>query len=112
MEKRIEFGGLLDIYGSLLTPRQRECMRLFYVEDLTAPEIAAETGVSRQAVHDALRSAENQLSLYESHIGAWRTRNRLEEARELLNGVEAARGKQSLDKARAILDQEVADIGV
>ncbi len=112
MEKRIEYGGLLEIYGSLLTPRQEECMRLFYVEDVTAPEIAAQTGVSRQAVHDALRSAENQLSLYEERIGALKMRRRMEEAGELIGSFLSTSDETALMRARALLDQEVTDIGV
>ena len=112
MEKRIEYGSLFEMYGPLLTPRQRECMRLFYVEDVTAPEIAAQTGVSRQAVHETLRSAENQLALWEERIRAADMRQRMEEARELLEGVEPARGQEKLERAKELLDQEVTESGI
>ena len=112
MEKRIEYGDLFEIYGSLLTPRQRECVRLFYLEDVTAPEIAAQTGVSRQAVHEALRAAENQLALWESRIRAGDMRRRMVLAQELLEGVEAAKGQDGLDAARELLDQEVTESGI
>ena len=112
MEKRIEYGGLFEIYGSLLTPRQQECMRLFYLEDVTAPEIAANTGVSRQAVHEALRAAEKELSHLESQIRAYDMRCRMDEARELLDGVEVKTGLENLEQAKELLDQEVTGIGI
>lgn len=63
---------LYDIYGSLLTERQRDVLRLYYSFNLSLTEIAAEYGVSRQAVHDLIRRAlmsiegfEEKLKLYE-----------------------------------------------
>ena len=48
---------LYDFYGSLLTDRQREVMELYYGENLSLSEIAAEFSISRQGVHDALKNA-------------------------------------------------------
>lgn len=41
---------LYDFYGSLLTDRQREVMELYYGENLSLSEIAAEFSISRQGV--------------------------------------------------------------
>jgi 16S rRNA (guanine1207-N2)-methyltransferase len=57
---------LLDAYGALLTPRQREVLRRYFAEDLSLGEIAAQMRVSRQAVHDGLRRALDALARYES----------------------------------------------
>ena len=58
--------------GALLTDRQRQMLRLRVEEDLSLSEIAESCGVSRQAVHDALRKAENTLDDTEKKLGAVR----------------------------------------
>jgi len=65
-------GALLDCYGALLTARQRECLELYYNENLTLAEIAEVFHISRQAVHDAMRHGEEQLEEYEAalHLAA------------------------------------------
>lgn len=63
---------LLDFYGALLTDRQRDMLRLRVEEDLSLSEIAESCSVSRQAVHDALRKAENTLDDTERKLGAVR----------------------------------------
>ncbi len=60
---------LYDFYGSLLTDRQREVMELYYGENLSLSEIAAEFSISRQGVHDALKNAGRALHEYEQKLG-------------------------------------------
>ena len=52
---------LLDYYGELLSQKQRTCFDLYYNQDLSLSEIAAELGVSRQGVHELLARAEATL---------------------------------------------------
>ena len=52
LEKKIELNWLSAFYGGLLTPKQRDVMRMHCEEDLSLGEIAQEAGISRQAVHD------------------------------------------------------------
>ena len=59
---------LYDFYGSLLTDRQREVMELYYGENLSLSEIAAEFSISRQGVHDALKNAGRALHEYEQKL--------------------------------------------
>ena len=60
---------MLEAYGALLTERQREFVRLHCHKDLSFGEIAREFGVSRQAVHDAVRQAEITMEQYEARLG-------------------------------------------
>ena len=60
---------LYDYYGSLLTPRQRECFELRYNQDLSLGEIGEELGISRQGVHDNLTRAEALLRNMEAKTG-------------------------------------------
>ena len=59
---------LYDFYGALLTVKQRQVMALYHEENLSLSEIAQEFGVSRQAVHDTLKKAEQALSEYEEKL--------------------------------------------
>ncbi|MBQ9015354.1 MAG: YlxM family DNA-binding protein [Firmicutes bacterium] len=60
---------LYDFYGQLLTKRQQQVMELYHGENLSLAEIAEEFGISRQGVHDALRSARKALDGYEEKLG-------------------------------------------
>jgi predicted DNA-binding protein YlxM (UPF0122 family) len=69
LARTVRIGRLLEIYGALLTERQREFVRFHYHEDLSFGEIARDHGVSRQAVHDAVRQAEAAMEHYEAGLG-------------------------------------------
>ncbi len=60
---------LFDVYGELLTPRQRKFFSLHYEQDLSLGEISDEFGITRQAVYDILKRAENSLENYETRLG-------------------------------------------
>ncbi len=59
---------LYDFYGALLSERQRQVMELYHEENLTLAEIAAEFGISRQGVHDALKNGQKALEEYEDKL--------------------------------------------
>ena len=75
---------LLDYYGELLTPRQRECYELHYNDDLSLSEIAENEGITRQGVRDAIKRAEGQLLEMEARLGVAK---RFREMRESLNQI-------------------------
>lgn len=69
IERIAENSLLYDFYGQLLSKRQREVMALYHEENLSLSEIAEEFGISRQAVHDTLKKAEQALGGYEQKLG-------------------------------------------
>lgn len=68
-QQRMRLGRLFDIYGGLLTEKQRSCLGLYFYDDLSLSEISEELGVSRQAVHDLLKRVEQILERYEATLG-------------------------------------------
>ena len=69
LNKVLRVGQLYDFYNALLTEKQRDCLNMHYLQDLSLAEIAEEFSVSRQAIHDILRRAEQTLEEYEEKLG-------------------------------------------
>ena len=67
--KHVELGRLLDLYGSLLTEKQRHLLDLTVNADLSLAELAETQGTSRQAVHETVRRAEISLRRFEKQLG-------------------------------------------
>ena len=82
---KIEFMRLWDTYSALLTPTQQEITNLYFNLDLTVSEIAAEKGISRQAVSDCLAGCKKQLEWYEEKLHVVELANELQQLKEILN---------------------------
>ena len=68
MERNVEQNLLYDFYGELLTAHQKEIYGEHILNDMTATEIAAEFGITRQAVHDMIRRCDKILEDYEARL--------------------------------------------
>ena len=68
MEKKVEISILLEIYGNLLTEKQKEYMNYYYNEDLSLSEIAENDGITRQAVMRILQKSSKKLEEYEQKL--------------------------------------------
>lgn len=113
MEKRVEYGWLLDFYGALLTEHRLRVMRMYLEEDLSLQEIADAMGITRQGVHDAINHAQKQLEVYEAKLGLLSRYRRLTEAvgecRTELDRVISGEDAQALVRAREAL-RRIEDI--
>ncbi len=79
-EKNLQIGYLLDFYGDILPERKRSVMDMYYNEDLSLAEIAAEIGISRQGVRDIIKKSEDELNFYEEKLGLAQKLRRAEES--------------------------------
>ena len=68
LEKRQQNIVLYDLYGGLLTEKQRNIFDLYYQNDYSIGEIAEELEISRQAVYDAIKRSEHILNEYEAKL--------------------------------------------
>jgi len=68
LNKHLRFNRLYDIYGKLLTDKQRNIMEQYFYDDLSLGEIAEHSVTSRQAVYDLLKRVEQILENYEDKL--------------------------------------------
>ncbi len=100
MEKHVELGCLLDLYGSFLTQRQRAVVDQTVNEDCSLSEIAEREGISRQGVRDTLVRGEKLLYELEARLGLLRLQRGLEALRESVGAVSE---KEMLARIDALL---------
>lgn len=68
LEKTTRMNFLFDFYQSLLTPKQKSYMALYYLDDFSLGEIAEKFNISRQAVYDNIKRTESMLEQYEEKL--------------------------------------------
>ena len=61
MSKNLAISDLLDLYGDMLTDKQRDVMDLYYNQDLSLAEIAEHEEITRQGVRDSIKRGEAYL---------------------------------------------------
>lgn len=61
MPKNLLLCPLMDIYGKLLTEKQRSALEYYYFDDLSLSEIAENVGCTRQAAQELIKRAEHEL---------------------------------------------------
>ena len=112
LDQKVDLAFLAAFYGGLLSENQRRILSLYCEEDFSLGEIAAEVGISRQAVHESLSRAGARLEEMESALGtAARFRRMeagLEEALTAVREKKYTRAEQVLEDLLS-LDQEEDD---
>ena len=98
MPKDLALSHLLDVYGSLLSEKQRLLCELYYDEDLSLAEIAENEGITRQGVRDALKKAEQQLRHFEDNLGL------LKKTEALRAGAESVKNGGDINKLYDLID--------
>lgn len=68
MKEFIKISMLLDYYGTLLTEKQNQILKMYYEEDYSLAEIADIYNISRQAAFDAIKKGEAVLNKYEQAL--------------------------------------------
>lgn len=84
LEKTTRMNYLYDFYQSLLTPKQRNYMALYYLDDYSLGEISEEYNVSRQAVYDNIKRTEAMLEEYEEKLSLF---SKFQERSKLINAM-------------------------
>jgi len=69
LEKTNRINLLFDFYETLLTEKQQTFLKYYFLDDFSLGEIASEFGISRQAVYEHIKRAEEVLEGYEEKLG-------------------------------------------
>ncbi|MFC4598888.1 YlxM family DNA-binding protein [Cohnella hongkongensis] len=106
LEKTNRINVLFDFYGPLLTDKQQTFLKCYFHDDYTLGEIAADFRISRQAVYEHLKRAEQVLEEYETKLGLAERHSRLNAGIDLLEEQIAglpAEWRQPLARTAALL---------
>ncbi len=109
LAKNLDITILLDFYGDMLTPKQREFLDYYYNEDLSLSEIAANVGITRQGVRDAIKRAEAQLMEMEDRLGLVK---RFKDMQTGLEEIIECATKISAENRNTGLSREINDLSV
>ncbi len=99
MEDFVRQSLLFDFYGDLLTEHQKLVYGSFIQEDLSLSEIAQDSGISRQGVHDMIKRCRNILEEYESKL------HLVDRFLKIRERVSAISQSQSLEEAKNISEE-------
>lgn len=106
LEKTLRFNELYDFYQSLLTEKQHSYMSLYYLDDYSLSEIAEACNVSRQAVYDNIKRAEQLMEYYEGKLHLYekykRRKQLIQQLQQLANDDE---DKSQLNEVILALEQ-------
>jgi predicted DNA-binding protein YlxM (UPF0122 family) len=110
LRKKVDLAFLSAFYGALLTEKQRRVLSLHCEEDLSLGEIAADVGISRQAVHETIARAAARLNEMEASLGVAarfrRMEEGLQEALDALKHQDYPRAEQLLETLLALDEEE------
>ncbi len=76
LQEKIRYHQLYDIYGALLTDKQRAYFSYYYFDDYSLSEIAKIMDVSRNAVHEQLKTVTGFLDYYEEKLHILKRRDK------------------------------------
>ena len=79
MDNRIYLIDLYDLYGELLTDKQRNYFEDYYFDNLTLQEIGENNNISRNAVHKQIKESEDKLNHFESILKIYEKNKRIKE---------------------------------
>ena len=106
MDKKIEISMLWQIYGALLTEKQKEYIDYYYNEDLSLAEIAQNDGITRQGVRDIIKKGEKKLFEYEEKLLFMKkTMNQEKQIENILSQLNKIHEDSSDEKVNNILEE-------
>ena len=94
MEDVLYFNELYDLYGDLLTEKQREYFEDYYFNNLSFSEMAEAYDISRNAIFKQLHITTDKLEEYESKLNLLKKKKELE---DIINNISDSKMKERLE---------------
>ncbi|MEW4369200.1 YlxM family DNA-binding protein [Paenibacillus kandeliae] len=102
LEKTNRINLLFDFYELLLTEKQQMFLKYYFHDDYSLGEIAAEFDISRQAVYEHIKRAEQVLEMYENKLGLMDKHYRRSRHLEQLRGILEQDGLNEVQRTEAL----------
>ena len=106
MAKDMKIGMLIDFYGQLLTDKQLDALDMYYNQDLSLAEIAAENSISRQGARDFIKKGEKQLNEYEEKLGLVKRfndiTNKISEMNDIIDSLKNDENSTDIERLKEI----------
>ena len=96
MEELVHYTLLYDIYGSLLTDKQKEYFEDYYFKNLSLSELASKYNISRNAIHKQIKETIKRLENYEDNLRLAKKNEMLETIIETISDEEIKRKLQEV----------------
>ncbi len=96
MKELVYYTMLYDIYGSLLTDKQKEYFEAYYFNNLSLSELATKYNISRNAIHKQLKETIKRLENYEDNLRLAKKNEMLENIIETISDEEIKRKLQEV----------------
>ena len=96
MEELVHYTLLYDIYGSLLTDKQKEYFEDYYFKNLSLSELASKYNISRNAIHKQIKETIKRLENYEANLRLAKKNEMLETIIETISDEEIKRKLQEV----------------
>ncbi len=91
MEKYVYLNILYDLYGELLTDKQRKYFENYYFDNLSYGEISDKYHVSRNAIYHQLQLIEKKLYFFEEKLKLYSKKQKINDIIDLINNNKAKR---------------------
>ena len=91
MEKYVYLNELYDLYGELLTDKQRKYFEEYYFNNLSYGEISTEFKVSRNAIYHQLQLIEKKLLFFEEKLKLYSKKEKINGIIDLIDNKKAKR---------------------
>ena len=95
MENVVYYNELYDLYGELLTDKQKEYFEDYYFNNLSFSEMAENYDVSRNAIFKQIHIVTDKLQEYEDKLHLLSKKNKLI---EIINKIDNENIKEELEK--------------
>ena len=91
MEKFVYLNELYDLYGELLTIKQKKYFEKYYFNNLSYGEMSIKYGISRNAIYHQLKLIEKKLNIFEEKLKLYSKKRKINDIIGLINNSKAKR---------------------
>ncbi len=91
MEKFVYLNELYDLYGDLLTEKQKKYFEDYYFNNLSYGEMSLKYGVSRNAIYHQLQLIEKKLNFFEEKLKLYIKKQKINDIIKLIDNNDAKR---------------------